>query len=394
MVDRIIDLPIEARTIIEEKGFGWFTEGDNDDYVANDAILIHKDEIKAYSKAAEECYRLYAEALEYVQRNDYWSRLGLSPAIIPLIKHDLKRGIPHICGRMDLAGGIDELPLKLIEFNADTGALMPESAYFQSWFHESVRLQFKGQFNYLIQDLTKGFRNLKQKFSNRPATLLLTSLGYPEDRLNLKVIEEAAEAAGFAVDYSDLENVIFDEDGVFLESEGEEENYVQYHFVYKLVPWEFIMLEEPELMDILVDLCTNHDLIVLNPSYTLAYQAKHMMSILYELFPDNPYLLPTYDHASNLRGQKHVQKVNFGRLGENVAVVEGTGDILAETDGDFGHFSKVYQEFAEMYQDEDGDIYQAGLYVCEGKASCLSFRRRDDWIIDDDSEFVSHVLFG
>ena len=126
-----------------------------------------------------------------------------------------------------------------------------------------------------------------------------------------------------------------------------------------MVPWEVIMLEEPELMDILVDLSLDHDLIVLNPAYSLALQSKKMLSILYELFPEHPYLLPTYNEPSPLKGKKYVRKVNFGRQGENIDVIDAKGRMIAQTDGDFGHFSSVYQAFADMYADEDGDIYSA-----------------------------------
>lgn len=390
MVDRIIDLPGRADEQVKENGFGWFLEGENHDYLATDAILIQEEELKAFSSVSTEAFELFQKGLQYLQTHDAWDRLQINPKIIPLIKHDLKRGIPHICGRMDLAGGVDGLPIKLIEFNADTAAIMPESAYFQDWMYEPMRTKFKGQFNYLNHELGRVFSKLKRQFPDKDATLLLTSLGYEEDKLNLMVIKEAAEHAGFMVDYADLQDVVFGEDGVFLESE---EGFVQYQFVYKMVPWEFIMFEEPDLLDILVKLSIQHDLIVLNPAYNIVYQAKHLMTLLYELFPDKSFLLPTYDSQEFLAGKKHVRKVNFGRLGENIKVIDERGKTLSKTKGDFGHFTKIFQAFAEMYADEDGDIYQGSMYLCDGKPCCLSFRRRDDLIIDDDSEFVPHILF-
>ena len=80
-------------------------------------------------------------------------------------------------------------------------------------------------------------------------------------------------------------------------------------------------------------------------------------------------------------------------MGENVKIVEPNGQTLAKTEGMFDEFTRVFQQYAEMYKDEDGDIYQAQMYVAAGEACCLSFRRRDDHIIDDDSEFVTHLIF-
>ncbi len=118
-----------------------------------------------------------------------------------------------------------------------------------------------------------------------------------------------------------------------------------------------------------------------------------MLSILYELYPNHPNILKAYDNEFSLSGSAYVSKSNFGRLGENITILDENRKVLEKTGGSYEKFSKVYQEYAYMYQDEDGDIYQAGMYLCGGKASCLSFRRRDALIIDDDAEFVSHVLF-
>jgi len=390
MEDRIIDLPGKAEAKIRQEALAYFIDGENHDYFTNDAILVHQKEANHLSQAAETIFNLYEKALQYVVHNNQWDRLDIPEEIIPLIELDFDRGVPHICGRMDFAGGIEGLPLKLIEFNADTPAVMPESAFIQKWMLEPVIHQYKGQLNYLVDDLTQVFRDMKAKFPKLLPTLLMTSLGHEEDILNLAIIEDAAKAAGFATDYADLEEVIFADDGVYLDNER---GYTRYNFIYKMVPWEIIMFEEPELLDILVNLSINHGLVVLNPAYSIALQSKHMLSVLYELFPDHPYLLPTYDKVDKLQGKKYVSKVNFGRQGENIQIISAKGKKVAETKGDFGHYSRVYQEFAEMYADEDGDIYQASMYTARGNASCLSFRRRDAMIIDDDSEFVAHVLF-
>lgn len=389
-VDRIISLPPRPDTLIESEGYGWFVKGENIDYLASDAILLHAQEAETLYNAAEECLDLYQEALAHVARQDQWSKLRIPSSIVRLIRHDLERKIPHICGRIDFAGGIGNFPIKLLEFNADTPTSLPESAYFQKWQVEAIEKEYDGQLNYLIEDLTEAFAALKAQFPDKPPLLLLTGLGFVEDRLNLMVIKDAAQRAGFEVDYADLESVVFADDGVYLQSDA---GYVQYPFLYKLVPWETIILREPELLDILIRLSIEHDLIILNPSYSLAFQAKHMLSVLYELFPDHPLLLPTFDLEARVRGRQYVRKVNFGRMGENIQIIATSGQILAKTTGDFGHFSKIYQEFAEMYQDEDGDIYQPSMYVVRGKSSCLNVRRRDGLIIDDDAEFVPHLLF-
>ncbi len=390
MEDRVIEGQYRAEENIRQAGYGWYLDGENEEYLSGDLMMVSKQEIEHFIQTSQELYQLYLATTQHVQKFNLWSQLGINDAMIPLMEYDIQRNVPHILGRLDLAGGIEGTEIKMIEFNADTATLLPESAYFQSWIHEPLRLDYKGQHNFLIHDLSQVFRQLKNKFSQYPPTLLLTSLGYVEDKLNIKVLEEAAVKAGFEVAYADLQEVTFSEEGVFLESE---EGYTQYHFMYKLIPWEFIMDEEPELLEILTQLSQDTGLVVLNPAYTLAMQSKYMMCLMHELYPEHKNLLESHKSDVLFQGKRHVRKVNFGRLGENIKVIAANGKTVSKSGGDFGHYGKMYQEFTPLYADEDGDLYQAGMYMCDGKASCLSFRRRDGLIIDDDSEFIGHVLF-
>ena len=391
MVDRIIDLPDTSPfELIRKNGFQWFLDGENEEYITSEAILLTREESKAFTDAATACYELYTRAFEYVIAGNLWSRLGIPEAAVPLILYSWEQKHPHLLSRFDFAGGLEGIPLKLIELNADTCTGLPEAAYFQDWLHEPLRTEYKGQLNYILSDLEKELRALRLAHPDLEPTLLLTSLGFVEDQLNLEVIKDAAQKAGFIVEYSDLEEVIFDEDAVLLEVA---DGYVQYHFMYKLVPWEFIIFEEPELLNVLTDLIINHGLIVLNPAYTIAFQAKRLMSILYQLFPSSEYLLTTYDDPTRFSRRAYVEKVNFGRLGENIKVYDIHGQVVEENDGDFDQAEKIYQELASMYRDEDNDIYQGGVYISNGKPNCIAFRRRDGLIIDDDAEFISHLLY-
>ncbi len=391
MVDRVIDLPnTDGLQQIRSNGYQWFLDGENEEYITSEALLLTRAESKAFLDAADACFDLYTKAFEYVITGNLWSRLGIPEAAIPLIKYSWEQNHPHILGRFDFAGGIEGIPIKLIEFNADTCTSLPESAYFQDWLQEPVRTEYKGQVNYLVADVEKELRALRDAYPDLEPTLLLTSLGYIEDKLNLEVVKEAAQNAGFEIAYADLENVIFDEDAVLLEVE---DGYAQYNFMFKLIPWEFIIFEEPELLGILSKLIMNHGLIVINPAYSLVFQSKRLMSVLYKLFPYSEYLLSTYEDNSRFSRRAYVEKVNFGRLGENIKIFDNQGKIVEENEGDFDQPLKVYQELASMYRDEDSDIYQAGVYVSGGTSNCISFRRRDGLIIDDDAEFITHLLF-
>ena len=52
----------------------------------------------------------------------------------------------------------------------------------------------------------------------------------------------------------------------------------------------------------------------------------------------------------------------------------------------------IYQEFAELYKDNYGEYYQPGLYTVMGRAAGLSFRRAEKLIIDNDCQFIPHMI--
>jgi len=391
MVDRIVSLPSRAKDEIERNGFAWYLEGDNAEYINTDVITVTEAEARAYTKAAEECSDLYDKTFEHIKNNKLWDNIGIPAAIVPLIEFSWDHEQLHMLGRFDFAGGIEDLPIKLIEYNADTATLLPESVYFQSWLTEPLRLDYKGQINYINLNLSQELYKLMRNQPGAEPNLLVISLGYIEDQLNAKVIEGIASQAGFNVMYADLEDVIFSDDGVFLEDE--DGDYIPFPYIFKFVPWEFIAFEEPELLQILSELIMSDKIYLINPAYTLAFQSKAFMAEMYQLFPDNKYLLPTYYESNLLEGDAYVKKTIFGRLGENISIYDASNNKIEKTKGDYKHFPTVFQRFAEMYKDEDGDIYQPGLYMVNGKASCLSFRRIDKLIIDDDAEFIPHLLF-
>jgi glutathionylspermidine synthase len=132
----------------------------------------------------------------------------------------------------------------------------------------------------------------------------------------------------------------------------------------------------------------NQKAIILNPAYTLLFQSKGMLVILYELFPDSPYLLQT--SFEPLEGIQQVEKPVFGREGANTKIITGDGTILTQTDGPYENYKKVYQEFIEFPEDIHKSKYQAGVFFAY-EACGLGFRKGGE-ILDNMSKFVGHVI--
>lgn len=393
MVDNlIVRAPKISQSRLRDMGLEWFYGTSEWDYLSDDLVLLSQDRISAYQHAAEECLDLIARATRHVIENRRYGDLGFNARVAKLVEHSWnKEGHLHFLGRLDFAGGMqEEGEIKLLEYNGDSCSMMPESSALQ--FEQKMESGFAGhgQFNHIYQDIVKRFRELLDKNPDKHPSILLSHMGHPEDRLNIDFLYAAAIDAGFeVVDICAVEHVVFAADeGIFMEKD---EGYTRYDFWYKMLPWEYTVNEEPELFDLLEQIILNDLAIVINPPYSMIYQSKGLLKVLYELFPNSPYLLPTYPNPVRLRGRGFVEKPYFGLEGENIRVFDADNEELEGNDGDFGHNPMVYQEYFPLDKDSNGNIYQAGVFH-SSEVCGLSFRRIDGLIIDEDAEFVGHVI--
>lgn len=389
--DRLIDFNEIPKNIWENLDLGYYA-ADDMEYLTNELLRISPDECNQYQQACSELYKMYEQAAQHVIDRDLWRELGIPENAIEIIKisWQQRHRLMHLYGRFDIAGIIDGKQAKLIEFNADTATVMPETAIIQKQQFHTANIEGGAQFNNLVQGLSDRFRQALNANQGKSASMLMTDLGHEEDALNLEVLDEAAEAAGFEVEQSNLEYIHFSPDeGISMQINDEE--FLQFDFWFKLIPWEWIAHEEPELLNILTEIVRKDLCVILNPAYTLIYQSKAIMKVLWDLFPNHPLLLKTAYSRGLFMGEDYVRKVIFGREGENVEVFNRNGDRLERNKGDFGHYPSVYQKFVELPKDEDGDIYQAGVYFTY-KPVALSYRRRDGLIVDTDAEFIGHYI--
>lgn len=388
--DRLVEFPPYTKKEIKKLGRGleWYVE---EEYLTGELLGVSRTELQTYRDACQELYTMLERAADQVVAGRRWRELGIPANATRIIEYtwENRYRFPLLYGRFDLAGVIDGKPPKLIEFNADTATTLPETVDIQADQLLRAGMHQSRQFNRFYEQLQERLLYIRELHPDKAGEFLVTTLGHVEDNLNSFLIADAARKLGFHTDMLELPEVVFSpEDGIFIERKGE---YLPFDFCFKLIPWEFIAYEEPALMDILTELTLKEKTIVLNPAYAMLFQSKGILKVLWELYPNHPYLLETSDNARDFRARTYVEKVFFGREGENIQVFDETGRSRARNYGDFGHFPKVYQAYTQLPVDSDGDIYQAGVYYT-GQASALSFRRRDGLIVDADSEFIGHYM--
>ena len=383
--------PIDDKTL-EEIGFSWHTDSDGTKYVSDAVVELTQEEAEAYYEAVNTIYDMYVEAAEYVIDNDLFFELGIPFNLIEMIKKSWENDVQwHIYGRFDLAGGIDGEPIKLIEFNADTPTALFETALLQWAILKFNDMDEAQQFNNVYDTISENFKRLITLFDDTENfdelydgwKILFSSVeGNDEEEATVKLLQQMATDAGFVTNFEFLQNVQFDDEGIY-DQEGN-----QYEYWFKLYPWEDIATDEPELATTLTHIMQNQKAIILNPAYTLLFQSKGMMAILSELFPDSPYLLKT--SFEPLEGVKQVEKPVFGREGANTKIIDSNGTTITQTDGPYDNYKKVYQEYVEFSKDIHGEKYQAGVFFAY-EACGVGFRKGGD-ILDNMSKFVGHVI--
>lgn len=375
---------------LKQVGWDWMLGEDTLPYLSNEMVEITENEANAYYEATNELFEMYVKAGQYMIDNELFEELGIPENLVELVKTSWEddRNI-HLYGRFDLAGGIDGKPIKLIEFNADTATCIPETAVVQ-WLHLKANdLDESQQFNSVFETLVEQFKEIRKQNADMQPTMLFSAMRYfPEDNTNVDVLMKAAEEAGFETDFAYIDEVEFSKIEGIYKQDIQTAEFVRYDFWFKLIPWEFIGWDEPELAEILTDIQKYRKAVVLNPAYTLLFQSKAILRILWELFPNHPLLLETdYKPLSN---QKSVQKVLFGREGANVKILDKYGFIETQAEGEYEEQRSVYQAFTEFPTDSEQNYYQAGVFFV-GEACGLGFRKGGR-IIDNRAGFVGHLI--
>ena len=384
--------PLSAQ-YLESVGFTWHTDNDNTSYIADEIVVVSEEEAQNYYDAANELYEMFAQAGDYVIENNLFHELNIPFNLVDLIKKSWSDDVHwHLYSRFDLAGGLDEKPIKLIEFNADTPTSLFETAVIQWAMLKFNQLNEASQFNSLYEDLQNNFKriitlnsdieNFEEYYNKLGWKILFSSIaGSLEDENTTKLLQHIASEAGFHTDFEYMNNVNFSDDGIFKEDEN-------FEFWFKLVPWENIGIEESQLALLLTEIINNQKAIIFNPAYTLMFQSKGFMKILWDLYPNHPLLLET--SFEPLENKKQVEKKCFGREGANTTIINADGSIDTQKDGEYANHKSIFQEYVEFPQDAQGNYYQAGVFYAY-EACGLGFRRGGK-ILDNYSKFVGHIV--
>ena len=358
----------------------WFIK---EDIFSEELFGFFSAEINSYKSIATQAYSLFEKATSLFLKQGKGKSLDIPQDMYDLIAFtwNAREKHPFLIGRFDINGGLDNLITKVIEFNADTCSTFPETALWQNL--QMQQLKGKTQFNDLENGLVEKLKEIKSKIPYNNPVFLASSLGYEEDRLNCNIVLDAAQKAGFTPRYADLPNVIFSEEGIFIEFGNE---YEPVDVFFKMFPWDWICYEEPELLKDLKHLILNEKVVALNPPYTMLWQNKRFLAYITQYFP-NEVIAKTFEE--NPTTESWVEKPIFGRIGENITIKHKTNSFQSK--GDYGKQPTVYQEYLPLPKDLENYYYQIGVFFSD-KPLAINLRCQEQPIITEDAEFMSHYI--
>lgn len=336
--------------------------------------------------ATDELHCMCLVAVDHVVREGRLPELGFAPGdpTVAAIERSWLAGEPSLYGRFDLVyDGTG--PPKLLEYNADTPTCLLESAVVAAQWAADTHAD-DGQFNAVHDHLVAAWAVLRSRLApgqERPVLHVLHSGGdrYGEDYFTAVYLQDTARQGGWDALGMRVEDVRWDEAGAFLDSAGRPITHV-----FKLYPWEW-MLDSDLGPQLLASLPTTA---WVEPLWKLVLGSKAVLPVLWELFPESPYLLPAYaDGPRDLAA--YATKPLLGREGSNVTLVRA-GAPVAATDGPYASSPVVYQQLAELPQLVPGSHVVVGSWVVGHLACGLTFRESATPITDERQTFVPHVV--
>ena len=128
----------------------------------------------------------------------------------------------------------------------------------------------------------------------------------------------------------------------------------------------------------------------IEPAWKVLLSTKALLAVLWELYPEHPYLLPAY--LDSPRGMtEYVAKPLHGREGDNIRI--HLDDMLEDVvmPGDYGSEGFVYQQYTELPSFE-GNRVVLGSWIVDGEAAGMIVRESDSMVTDFFSRVAPHVI--
>lgn len=366
MERRMISPRENYRQKIEELGFRFH----QDYWLENGYYRFTMQEINEIEKATQECYKMYCEATEACLYDEkQLDRLRIPPIMREAIRRSWEEDDLSLYGRFDFAF-IHGVP-KLLEFNADTPTSLLEAALIQWQWKEEV-FPNNDQFNSIHETLIQSWKDIHERYQCEKY-YFGSIIDCEEDNVTADYIQSTAIEAGLSTVEMDFRDLDLQNGSLYCGTEP-------INCMFKLMPWE--MMFQTSTDGCLTEMCW------IEPLWKALMSNKAMLPILYEMFPNSPYILPAYSEPNHLRS--YCKKPIFSREGANVELYRN-GKCIEKADGEYGAEGHIYQELVDIpsYQ---GLYPILGSWVIGGEACGLGIRETKNLITDNMAYFAPHII--
>ena len=355
-------------------GYNYFDNG-NGTFAWNESncYVVSRDTLKDIKMVSEQ---LHVMCIEVVQK--YKNDLEIFQ--IPSIMRDYVRDSisqPFLIGRFDFA--YTSSGLKMIEYNADTPATIPESTrMMKTWIKECV--PFRNKF-YSYKSILSEKNIVVELLRNRKCASgnTICVVPYPdcvEDKTHAVYWKYYAKVAGWNVIESEIKDLRLDSSGNFISNGNKIDS------ILKMYPWEF-MLREKGNVNLYRNKC-----IFFNPVWTSMISNKILLAILWKEYRGHPNLIPCYFDNNGM--DSYVEKPIHSRGGENIKIIEN--GLIEQCPGSYGKYDKVYQEKVNTRHIDDCVSTSVGAWIVGKDFSGITFREDISNIIRNDSPIVPHYI--
>ena len=364
---------------LEAAGVTYHTHDDGSPYWREDACYVFRlAEIERIEKAASEVQALCLKAIEHVLDRGRFREYGIPGWMEPVIRESWERDEVGLYGRFDFAYDGQGYP-KLLEYNADTPTSLVEAAVAQ-WYWLEERFPGRDQFNSLHERLVAAWKRAQDFL---PAgTVYFLYQDTLEDQQTVAYLRDTADQAGLSTAQMLIEDLGWDEpSGTFRDLDDR-----PVRAAFKLYPWEFMIKDAfgPSLAR------QPRPCAFLEPAWKMLLSNKALLAILWELFPDSPYLLPSYlDGPRDL--VNYVKKPLLAREGANVEVHAGGQVHQTKAMDCYGAEGYVHQAYAPI-PEFDGFRPVLGAWIVDGEPAGMGIREARGLVTDNGSSFVPHLI--
>ncbi|MEQ4922835.1 bifunctional glutathionylspermidine amidase/synthase [Proteus hauseri] len=304
-------------------------------------------------RASNELHLMYLHATEKVLKDDKLLRLFDIPEVLwPRIRLSWQhRRHQMITGRLDFC--MDERGLKVYEYNADSASCHTEAGLvIEKWAKQAGITQGFNPGERLLDALADAWKHSDVK----PFVHILQDDDCEEDYHAL-FMQQALTTAGYESKIlRGLGELHWNNQGQLIDADNR-----NVECVWKTWAWETALdqlreeSEQQALIPIrtgafenevrLVDVLLRPEVTVFEPLWTLIPSNKAILPVLWQLFPNHPYLLDTdFEITPHLTQRGYAIKPIAGRCGNNIGLVDHKENVLDETYGQFAHQENIYQE--------------------------------------------------